>query len=182
MVRTKKLWLLLLSGVIIMGIGSSCAHKKSYTEEEIGLRKETLYDESSTTPIRGEPMGRDAGENVKIERAFENSPPLIPHDITGFLPIVRPGTDNMCMECHMPEEAVASGATPIPKSHLVDLDTGKDLGGNIDGSRVNCMQCHVIQTKVSPAVENLFKGEFRDKKSRYRSNLIDILNEGVESE
>lgn len=182
MFRTKKLWLLLLSGLIVPGIISSCAHKKSYTEEELGLRKESLYDESSTIPVKGEPMGKDTGENKKIERAFENSPPLIPHDITGFLPIVRPDTDHMCMECHMPEEAVGSGATPIPKSHLVDLDTGKDLEGNIDSARFNCMQCHVIQTKVSPAVENLFKGEFRDEKSRYRSNLLEILNEGVESE
>ena len=182
MVRTTKLWLLLLSGVIVLGILSSCAHKKSYTEEELGLRKETLYDESSTMPVKGEPLGKEAGESTKIERAFENSPPLIPHDITGFLPVARPNTDNTCMECHMPEEAAGSGATPIPKSHLVDLETGKDLGGSIDGSRFNCMQCHVIQTRVSPAVENLFKGEFRDEKSRYRSNLIEILNEGVEAE
>jgi cytochrome c-type protein NapB len=181
MLRTKKLWLLLLSGVIVLGIMSSCAHK-SYTEEELGLRKETLYDEASTVPVKGEPMGKDAGENKMIERAFENSPPLIPHDLTGFLPIVRPDTDNMCMECHMPEEAVGTGATPIPKSHLVDLVSGKDLGGNIAGSRFNCMQCHVSQTTVSPAIENLFKGEFRDEKSRYRSNLIEILNEGVEAE
>jgi hypothetical protein len=44
------------------------------------------------------------------------------------------------------------------------------------------MQCHVIQTKLTPAVENIFKGEFRDPNSRYRSNLLNILNEGVESD
>lgn len=182
MIRIKNIWSILLFGMIALGITFSCTHRRSYTEEELGLRKETLYDESSVVPVRGEPLDREAGESVKIERAFENSPPLIPHDITGFLPIVQPDTPNMCMECHMPEQALGSGATSIPKSHLTDLKTGKDLKGNLDGSRFNCMQCHVIQTKVSPAIENLFKGEFRDEQSRYRSNLIEILNEGVEAD
>ena len=82
----------------------------------------------------------------------------------------------------MPVEAVSQGATPIPNSHLVDLDTGTDLGGELDGSRFNCMQCHVIQNKLSPAVENIFKGGFRDEKGRYRSNLLETLNDGVEAE
>ena len=116
--------------------------------------------------------------HTRIEMAFENSPPLIPHDITGMLPIAQ--TDNICMGCHMPDESASSGATPIPKSHLFDLSTGKDLKGELDGTRFNCMQCHVIQTTVNPAIENLFKGEFRDEDDRHRSNLIDILNEGVE--
>ncbi|MEW6602270.1 MAG: nitrate reductase cytochrome c-type subunit, partial [Nitrospirota bacterium] len=126
------------------------------------------------------PVKKEAGESTKFERSFENSPPLIPHDITGMLPIAQ--TENLCMGCHMPEEAVGSGATPIPKSHLTDLDTGADLGGKLAGSRYNCMQCHVIQTNLSPAVKNIFKGGFRDEKSRYNSNLMDTLNEGVRAE
>jgi cytochrome c-type protein NapB len=82
----------------------------------------------------------------------------------------------------MPEEAVFSGATPIPSSHLIDLNTGEYLRGDLDGGRVNCMQCHVIQNILTPAVESIFKGEFRDEKGRYRSNLLNILNEGVEAE
>jgi len=173
---------MVLTGILITGGLSSCAHNKVYTEEELGLRKESLYDEDSTIPVWGEPLGTEAGSSAKIERAFENSPPVIPHDVTGMLPIARHNTENMCMECHMPEEAVDSGATPIPRSHLVDLDTGKDLKGELDGHRHNCMQCHVIQTAVTPAVENLFKGEFRDEKGRSRSNLMEILNEGVKTE
>jgi len=187
MISIKKVCLRVLSGVIILGIISSCTHEesyttKSYTEEELGLRTETLYDESAAMPVRGEILSKEPGESTKIERAFENSPPLIPHDITGMLPIERHDTGNICMGCHMPEEAGGSGATPIPGSHLVDLGTAKDLGGKLHGSRYNCMQCHVIQTEVSPAVENLFKGEFRHEEDHYRSNLIKILNEGVEAE
>ncbi len=186
--RNKRTTLLLpmllgvILGAIIVGMLSSCTGTKYYTEEELGLRKETLYDESSTVPVRGEPLTKEAGESARIERAFENSPPLIPHDITGMLPIRLPDTDNLCLDCHMPEEAVSMGATPIPNSHFVDFDTGRDLHGELDGGRYNCMQCHVVQTELTPAVQNLFKGDFRDEEGRYRSNLMEVLNEGVEAD
>lgn len=170
----------LMGGVFLVWGPYAEAQKKTYTEEELGLRKETLYDESTEMPARGEPVKKEPGESDKFERAFENSPPLIPHDITGMLPIAQ--TENICMGCHMPEEAGATGATPIPGSHFVDLDTGQDLRGKLDGNRYNCMQCHVIQVTIAPPVKNLFKGEFRDDKGKYRSNLLDVLNEGVKEE
>ena len=181
---TKNRWFL-AAVVLCVSLGLlSCAQtqtkKDSYTEEELGLRQETLYDESTTVPAHGETTTKEPGESTKFERSFENSPPLIPHDINGMLPLEV--TDHICMGCHMPEEVELSGATSIPKSHLVDLDTGEDLKGSLDGGRVNCLQCHVIQNILTPAVANVFKGEFRDEKGRYRSNLLDILNEGVEAE
>lgn len=182
-------WLLaVLIAVISSGLLISCAQTKSqtktaaktvYTEEELGLRHETLYDEDTTVPVHGETTTKEPGESSKFERSFENSPPLIPHDITGMLPLED---DNICTGCHLPEEAVFSGATPIPSSHLIDLYTGEYLRGKLDGARYNCVQCHVIQNILTPAVENIFKGEFRDEKGRYRSNLLNILNEGVEVE
>ena len=183
---TRNKWLL---ASVILGVTLgllSCSQtmkqtkKDSYTEEELGLRHETLYDENTTVPVHGETTKNEPGESTIFERSFENSPPLISHDITGMLPLKI--TDNICMGCHMPEEVEDSGATAIPKSHLVDLDTREDLKGSLDGGRINCMQCHVIQNILDPAVENIFKGEFRDEKGRYRSNLLDILNEGVEAE
>jgi cytochrome c-type protein NapB len=182
----KNRWFLavLVLGVAV-GMLLSCAQtmtqakKDAYTEEELGLRHETLYDESRTMPVHGKASTKEPGESTKFERSFENSPPLIPHDITGMLPLEE---DNICTSCHMPQEAVFSGATPIPSSHLIDLDTGEYLRGDLDGGRFNCMQCHVIQNILPPAVENVFKGEFRDEKGRYRSNLLNILNEGVEAE
>ena len=184
MKNNRRTWLLaVLVCTISLGMLLACAQtqtkKDAYTEEELGLRQETLYDESTTEPVHGKTTTKEPGESTKFERSFENSPPLIPHDITGMLPLER---DNICMGCHMPEEAVSVGSTPIPPSHLVDLDTGRDLGGKLDGSRFNCMQCHVVQTELTPAVENIFKGEFRNDQGRYRSNLLNILNEGVEVE
>lgn len=165
-----------LAASILLGGTASFAETKSYTEEELGIRHESVYNEKETTPVHGKMINKEPGESSKLERSFENSPPLIPHDITGMLPIAQ--TNNLCLDCHMPDEAVSQGATALPKSHFVDLQTGKDLGGKLDGNRYNCMQCHVIQTTVSPAVKNIFRGGFRDEKSRYRSNL-DVLNEGV---
>jgi len=105
---------------------------------------------------------------------------VIPHDITGMLPIAQ--KDNMCLGCHMPDGASATGATSVPRSHFTDLDTGKDLGNILDGKRYNCMQCHVIQTTVKPPIENRFKGTFRDKDGKKRSHLLDTINEGVKAE
>ncbi|HXX58913.1 MAG TPA: nitrate reductase cytochrome c-type subunit, partial [Thermodesulfovibrionales bacterium] len=146
----------------------------------LGIRKESIYEEEKVRPEHGEYPQDAPGQSKKIKRTFENSPPLIPHDITGMLPIAE--TNNMCMSCHMPEYAKSMGATPIPRSHLTNLDTGEDLKGKLDGKRYNCMQCHVLQVNVQPPVKNLFKGEFRDKKGKESSNLLDILNEGVQAE
>ncbi len=166
---------------LFAGFGTlSYAHDRELSEEELGLRKSSVYSEEATEPIHGEIKKTGPGESKPIPRSFENSPPLIPHDITGMLPLAQ--TENMCLDCHMPDEAVSQGATPIPQSHFVDFDSGKKPGKKLDGDRYNCMQCHVIQTEVTPAVKNLFKGEFRDEKGRYRSNLIDILNEGIKEE
>jgi cytochrome c-type protein NapB len=182
MIKNRNKWVMPLMALILVAAGSVLVYagQDEYTEEELGIRMKTLYDEQAIVPAHGEPVTEAPGESTRIGRAFENSPPLIPHDITGMLPLAR--TENICLDCHMPEEAVSQGATPMPKSHFVDLGTGKDLEGKLDGDRYNCMQCHVIQIKISPPIANLFKGEFRDKDSRHSSNLIDILNEGVEIE
>jgi cytochrome c-type protein NapB len=97
-----------------------------------------------------------------------------------MLPVVE--TNNACLNCHMPEHAVALGATPIPKSHFYDIDTGKDLKGQLDGKRYPCMQCHVQQVNIPEAIKNTFKADFRSKKSKTSSNLLDTLNEGVKAE
>jgi cytochrome c-type protein NapB len=166
--------------VISVMIMFSCAQTKYYAEEDLGLRKETLYDENATVPAHGEPITKEPGESTRFARSFENSPPLIPHDITDMLPLAE--SDNICLGCHIPEEAITMGATPLPKSHFVDLDTGEDLGENLDGNRYNCLQCHVVQTIVTAPVMNFFKGDFRSEGGKYRSNLIDTLNEGVHAD
>lgn len=144
---------------------------------EMSIRKQSVFDEKDVIPDEGKYTAVAPGSSKRIKRAFENAPPIIPHDITGMLPIAL--TNNMCMNCHMPREAKFSGAVSVPLSHLMDLATGKDLKGELHGERYNCMQCHVQQVEIPAAVENLFKEEFRDERSKYNSNLAETLNEGV---
>jgi len=170
-------------GILALGVTLAAAgerKQKDRGEEDLGIRKETLYDESKVAPSHGDYGKAEPGKSKRIERAFENSPPLIPHDLTGMLPIAV--TNNACLDCHLPENAPPMNATPMPKSHFVDMDTGKDLKGNFDGKRYPCMQCHVPQVNIPEPVKNTFKADFRSRKSKKRSNLLDSLNEGVNSE
>jgi len=187
-----KIGALAAGAAIILAVGVNVAagdekeHRKEkksgheITEEDLGIRKETLYDEKNVNMEHGDYSHDSPGSSKKIERTFENSPPMIPHDITGMLPISVEG--NLCMGCHMPDEAVRSGATAIPRSHLMKLAKHEDLHGQLDHERFNCMECHVPQVEGAIPVQNTFKGGFKDKKSRSHSNLVDTLNEGVKAD
>lgn len=169
--------------ILALGIGPVVAdekhHKEKY-EDEFGIRKGSIYDEENIKPEHGEYSKTEPGKSKRIKRAFENSPPLIPHDLTGMLPIAE--TNNACLNCHMPAAAESIGAIPMPRSHFFDIDKGKDLGGKLDGKRYPCMQCHVPQVNMPEPIKNQFKADFRSEKSRTSSNLLDSLNEGVKAE
>ena len=171
-----------ISICLVFGTAAADSKKKQkeMKEEDLGIRKESIYEEEKEKPEHGEYSTTEPGKSKRIERAFENSPPLIPHDLTGMLPIAE--TNNSCLNCHMPEHAGSVGATPIPKSHFFDIDTGKDLGAKLDGKRYFCMECHAPQVNIPEAIKNEFKGDFRTKKSKTSSDLIDRLNEGVKAE
>jgi cytochrome c-type protein NapB len=107
----------------------------------------------------------------------------------------------------MPEVAKAAGATAIPASHFVNyrpdtamkdgkvIKEGKELGANntsdvviakakktkgLYQGRFNCSQCHVPQANVKPLVANEFQADFGDAASKSSSNLIDVMNSGVQ--
>lgn len=180
---SRNRWVMLAVAMLAMLVcaAGTFAEEKLKSEDEIGLRQETtLYDETKAMPAHGEYGKTEPGKSKPLGRAFENSPPLIPHDLTGMLPIAE--TNNACLNCHLPEHAGAIGATPMPKSHFFDIDTGKDLKGRLDNKRYPCMQCHVPQVDIPEAIKNTFKADFRSKKSKTSSNLLDTLNEGVKAD
>jgi cytochrome c-type protein NapB len=183
MMNTVKLTATCLAALLVLWLGAAVAGEESHKdvgEEDLGIRKESVFDEKSVEPEHGEYYHSEPGKSQNLGRAFENSPPLIPHDLTGMLPIAE--TNNMCLGCHMPEAAKGIGATPMPKTHFIDFDTGKDLKGKLDGKRYNCMQCHVPQVNIPEPIRNTFKADFRSKKTKTRSDLINSLNEGVKAE
>jgi cytochrome c-type protein NapB len=179
LINTTILMTLIFS--VVIGSFVAQAKEKAKSEDEMGLRQETtLTDETKAMPAHGEYGKSEPGKSKPLGRAFENSPPLISHDLTGMLPIAE--TNNACLNCHMPQQAAALGATPMPRSHFFDMDTGKDLKGVLDGKRYPCMQCHVPQVNIPEAIKNTFKADFRSKKSKTSSNLLDTLNEGVKAD
>jgi cytochrome c-type protein NapB len=196
--------LIAMAALSVMALSVSAA-EKAIPAEELGLRKTSLFDEKVAPPAV-EFSKAAPGTAKKIERSYVNAPPLIPHSVEGLLPITA--ASNQCLSCHMPDVAKSVGATPIPESHFVDFRpttkmvngevvkegkvVGKDLKNTSDikvakykklkklnPARYNCSQCHVPQANVKPLVENTFKPEFNDPALKGKSNLLDVINQGV---
>lgn len=169
---------ILVAGVSTLAlILVSCKSIQSYSSEEIGLRKTTLFNEEAEIKAY-DYTGKTAGESTLIERSFENAPPMISHNLDGMLPITR--DNNACTSCHLPEIAEAVAATPMPKSHFYNFRENKNLDGQMDENRFNCVICHTTQVDAPPLVGNNFKADFRQEEGSSKSNLLDVINEGVE--
>jgi len=158
------------------------------TEASLGLRKTDLYSEDSTIASKTEYRKAQAMGSTKIKRAFQDAPPMIPHDTDGMLPI-KIG-DNQCTGCHMPEMATSMGATPIPVSHFTDFrpkhkvvngtfkkvidnyknETSIVTNDKLQGARFNCSQCHAPQSQGNLAVENTFEATFTKEDGAERSS------------
>lgn len=168
----KKLALLL---ILFLFFGCDDKKTERISSNELGFRDDLLSEDFNIDDINW--TKEPAGMSQKYARSYENAPPLIPHDLDGLLPITK--DLNMCVTCHMPEVAQSVGAVAIPKSHLMDLRTNKDLNGELEAARYNCDQCHVPQANVDPLVANRFEAAFRKRQSMQSSNLLEVINEGV---
>lgn len=167
---------LIAIGVVTVFIITGCTVSDTVSEKSLGLRHTDLYSESGTVAAKTAYTKVPAGEAKVIDRAFENAPPMIPHDVEGLLPITS--DYNSCLGCHDPSVAAAVNATSIPKSHLFDMRTQTMLD-YVSQARYNCSQCHVPQSNNKLVYQNTFKPDFRGKDEIHKSNLLDTLNEGV---
>ncbi len=179
----------IILAVVILVVGSNAAQeiaKPSISEESLGLRKVDLYSEDTVKPDETKYGTSYAGSGHKINRAFQDAPPMIPHDVEGMLPITI--DNNQCVSCHMPEVAESMGATPVPVSHFTNFRPkhkfdGKKFDKSIDnmkneiainemkdlaGARFNCSQCHAPQSE-GQLVENTFEAEFTSKDGATKS-------------
>ncbi len=173
--------------------------KPTVSEESLGLRKVDLYTEDTVAPDTTKYGKEYAGSGYKIKRAFQDAPPMIPHDVEGMLPIQI--NNNQCIGCHTPEVAVGMGATPIPKSHFTNFRPnhkfdGKKFEKSIDNmkneiaiqekdtlvnARFNCSQCHAPQSE-GQLVENTFSPEFTSKDGANKSSWSGSkLTEGLDT-
>ncbi len=181
--------------------------KPTISEESLGLRKVDLYSENTVTPDETKYGTNYAGSGHTINRAFQDAPPMIPHDVEGMLPITI--NNNQCTSCHMPEVAVSMNATPIPSSHFTDFRPKTSLANDgritkngtavdntssdklshvsikkmssLSGARFNCSQCHAPQSE-GQLVENTFTPEFTSKDGAKKSSWSGSkLTEGLDT-
>lgn len=146
-------------------------------DTQIGLRNVELKDETNVKNPSITWIGDAPGVNQLFERSYENAPPLIPHSLDGMLPITA--EMNSCLTCHTPDTAKDMGTIPAPQSHYMYLSTGKKTV-ELNMERFNCTQCHVAQADAEPLVKNNFEAEFRSADSNQTSNLLDVLNQGIQ--
>ncbi|PHR56915.1 MAG: nitrate reductase [Arcobacter sp.] len=171
----------------------------SVSEESLGLRKTDIYQEDDTTAAKTEYRMAQAGSSTKIKRAYQDAPPMIPHDVSDFLPITR--ENNMCVSCHAPDIAPAMGATPIPPSHFLDMrprhicdgvkfkkridnmknETSVKRLTHLSQARYNCSQCHAPQSQGNLSVENLFEANFTKKGGEYKSSWDEVVLDDLDT-
>jgi len=171
-------------------------------DASLGLRSESLLQENNVKGDKTKYSTDPAGTSTKIKRAFENAPPMIPHDTEGLLPITK--DNNQCILCHDPSLAASVGATPLPKSHFTNFRENVSLNKNeelerdgkvfdnssdlktiqkplnmLSNARFNCSACHAPQSNNASIPKNNFTPEFRSSDLNDRSNLLDVFSEGV---
>ena len=88
-----------------------------------------------------------------IERSYEKQPPMIPHGIEKYELNLR---TNGCLKCHSETTAEKENTKPTPASHFLDRDGNKLQ--KVSARRYFCNQCHAVQMKGEPLVENTFEG------------------------
>ncbi|KAB7887997.1 nitrate reductase [Poseidonibacter ostreae] len=198
MMKLGKLTLAIAAVATLYATTMSAA-EKTVSEESLGLRKTTIYSEKDTTADKVMYGTDAAGTSKKIKRAFQDAPPMIPHDVDGMLPITI--NNNQCTMCHEPAVAESMGATPIPKSHFMDFRPkhkfdGKQFTKSIDnmknevsvkpieqlaGARFNCTQCHAPQTTGKLAVENDFKAAYTKKDGEFKSSWDEVILDDLDT-
>ena len=194
MINKITLSLVVATSVLFTGCNDTGAAKQevakaSISEASLGLRKTDLYSENTTIAEQTNYGKSQAMSGYKIERSFQDAPPMIPHDVDGMLPITI--KDNQCLGCHMPDVASSMGATALPVSHFTNfrpthnnnsagftksIDNMKNemaiskASAKLTGARFNCTQCHAPQSQGNLLVENTFEAEFTSKDGASKSS------------
>lgn len=168
-------------------------------EQELSYRNTSLYHENDTQTPVVKYSDAPAGASQKIARAYQDAPPMIPHDTEGMLPIQK--DMNMCIDCHMPEVAESMGATPIPPSHFLNMRPhNKIVNGTFEKEvdnlknevsvkksaelyqgRFNCTQCHAPQSNAKLITENKFQADFLSEDGAFKSHWDEVVTESLDT-
>jgi len=189
-----KTKILLLMGLFLFA--AACSDKKTddgIEDDKLGFIDADVTSEDTEFKTRAEYMEERPGESSKLDRSFENAPPMIPHTTLGFFPIEI--DRNICLSCHMPDKAKEVEAVPLPETHMANIrpqlvlvdgiyenpkdEVVVDKLDHLNNAYFNCSQCHAPQTKVRVDITNLFTPEFREEFGITTSDLIKRMDEGI---
>ena len=194
-----KLGKLTLIATLAATILFAASAPKMIDEDSLGLRKVDLLSEDKAAPDETKYGTSAPMSGYKIERAYQNAPPMIPHDVDGLLDITP--ENNSCIGCHDAAVAESMGATPIPKSHYIDFRPKNTLQGDtfvkgvdnmknetsikpidtISNARYNCSACHAPQSTGALAVENTFEANFTRKDGKAHSTWDEVLTDDLDT-
>ena len=185
-------------------------NKDVVTESTLGLRKGDLYTEDNKELPAITDYDRPApGASTRFERAYVNAPPMIPHSVDGLLPITKDNNQCLGCHMPETAKSMGATPIPVshftnyrPTTVYKDgelVKEGKTVGrdgelGNVGDiklakvkkldhlyqGRFNCSQCHAPQSKIDTDVANTFKPDGLTDDLKSKSNLVDVINEGVE--
>ncbi|MBI3444813.1 MAG: nitrate reductase cytochrome c-type subunit [Magnetospirillum sp.] len=91
-------------------------------------------------------------EGAKLERAYRQQPPLVPHPTDKYEIDVKV---NQCLRCHEWPYSDQEKAPKISDLHYIDRNGVRQ--DTVNGNRYFCKQCHVPQNDAKPLVENKFQ-------------------------
>ena len=194
-----KLGKLTLIATLTATILFAASAPKTIDEDSLGLRKVDLLSEEKAAPDETKYGTSAPMSGYKIERAYQNAPPMIPHDVDGLLEITP--SNNACIGCHEPAVAESMGATPIPKSHYIDFrpknivkdgnfikevdnmknETSIKPIDTMSNARYNCTTCHAPQSTGDLAVENTFEANYTREDGKNHSTWDEVLTDDLDT-
>ena len=195
-----KLGKLALAITVATTILFAANEPKTVTEDSLGLRKVDIYSEDKAAPDETKYGTSQPMSGYKIERAYQNAPPMIPHDVEGMLEITP--DNNMCIGCHDVSVAASMNATPIGKSHNIDFrpkntiqsdgsfvkevdnmknETSIKQTDTMSNARYNCTTCHAPQSTGDLAVENTFEANYTREDGKSHSTWHEVLTDDLDT-
>ncbi len=153
MKMSKPMWtipaVVLTAGVTLLVLAADPDHDEDRGPSgPDGLRAGGTLTQDLASPD----IPREVREMPRPKRNYPEQPPVIPHSIRDYQ---IDQNFNTCMSCHSRTQSPETGAIAVSITHYYDRD-GQPLGA-VSPRRYFCLQCHVPQHQVDPAVESTFR-------------------------
>jgi len=188
----SKIALSVTAASAIFFAGCTSTNDTIATETSIGYSGNSLsLNDNETIGTPGTKYSTAiAGTSTKIPRAFQDAPPMIPHDTEGMLPITQ--DNNQCISCHVDSAPYDKTIPSVPVSHMTNFrpasfaatgeNTSSENQSNVSikklthlyQGRFNCSQCHAPQaTNVKLITNSQFEAKFTSKDGAFKSSWDD---------